>query len=101
MSITTTTTVRATLELIFRKGAYGLFPVGTLRTNIGTFACRDEWLEALDAGSYEGEFDLEEVKLCSYTTKKYVPEVRCYNRVFVDSYRFDNMSDDVEPGEFD
>ncbi len=101
MSQTITTTVRGTLELIFRNGPYGAFPVGTLKSNIGTFACRDEWLEALDEGSYEGEFDLSEIKLCSYPTKNYVPEIRCYNRAFVQQQRFDNMSDEVEPTEFE
>lgn len=101
MSNTTiTTTVQATLELIFRNGARGLFPVGTLRSNIGTFACNEKWLETLEAGSYDGQFDIEEIKLCHYVMQNYVPEFRVYNKAIIKNYRFDNMSGEVEPSEF-
>lgn len=101
MSKTITTTVQATLEVFFRNGIHGLFPVGTLRSNIGTFACREKWLESLETGSYEGQFDVEEIVLCHYKTQKYVPEFRLYNKVLIDNYRFDNMSDEVGPSEFE
>lgn len=95
------TTVQGTLELTFRNGAYGPFPVATLRSNIGTFACRDEWLEALDEGTYDGQFDVESIKLCSYITKNHVPEVRSYNKIVINHYQLDNMSDDVDETEFE
>ncbi len=54
----TITTVRGTLELVFRNGRYGAFPVGTLITNIGTFSCRDQWLETLTEGSYTRQLSM-------------------------------------------
>lgn len=97
----TITTVRAKLDIIFRNGAHGKFPVGTLRTNIGTFACRDKWLETLDAGSYDGEFDIDEIELRWYRTTQFTPEFRFYQQAVVYAYRLDSMSDEVEETDYE
>lgn len=96
-----TTTVRAKLDIIFRNGPYGKFPVGTLRSNIGTFACEDKWLETLDAGSYEGEFDIDLIRLRHYRTTRFTPEFRLYLQAVICAYHLDSMSDEVEDSEFE
>ncbi len=95
------TTVRGSLELIFRNGRYGAFPVGTLLTNIGTFACRDKWLEGLAEGSYQGEFAIGEIALSGYMTKGPIREQRTFIKVIVNAYRLDNMTDEVQGSEYD
>lgn len=96
-----TTTVRAKLDIIFRNGPYGKFPVGTLRSNIGTFACEDKWLETLDAGSYEGEFDIDLIRLRHYRTTRFTPEFRIYQQAVICAYHLDSMSDEVEESEYE
>ncbi len=95
------TTVRATLDLIFRHGRYGAFPVGTLRTNIGTFACRDKWLETLAEGSYHGEFAISEIALTGYMTKGHVREQRTFIKAVINAYQLDSMDDEVQANEYD
>lgn len=96
-----TTTVRAKLDIIFRNGPYGKFPVGTLRSNIGTFACNDKWLETLDAGSYEGQFDIDLIRLRHYRTTRFTPEFRFYLQAVICAYHLDSMSDEVEDSEYE
>lgn len=97
MSKTITTTVQATLDVVFIKGRYGLFPVGTIKSNIGNFTCRDQWLETFEQGSYEGEFDIDEISLYGYMTRGSVREQRTMMRATVRAYRIEEMSEELEP----
>lgn len=55
-----------TLHIKFVNGRFGLFPVGTLYTAVGSFTVRDEWLQDLDEGEHEGVFQVAELLLYSY-----------------------------------
>ena len=50
-----------TLHVKLVSGRFGLFPVGTLYTAVGSFTVRDEWLKALDEGEHEGVFQVAEL----------------------------------------
>ena len=62
--------VSGRLNVTYRNGRYGLFPVGTLHCALGTFTVRDQrdnaWLETLASGDYDGIFALSAITLYSY-----------------------------------
>ncbi|MDP8051523.1 DUF3275 family protein [Pasteurella atlantica] len=92
--------VKATLDVTFRSGKYGLFPVGTLHTQFGSFACRDKWLETLDTGSYEGEFEISEIALSGYMTAGEVREQRTFIKVTINSYYLDSVNDNISHSDY-
>lgn len=92
---------RCKLDVIFRNGRYGLFPVGIIYTPFGTYACRDKWLETIDEGSYNGDFDIESIGLSGYMTRGPVREQRSFIKAVIRAYHFDSMNDEVQPSELD
>lgn len=93
--------IEGRIDLIFREGINGPFPVGTLHLPFGSFACRDSWLETLDTGSYEGEFEIDEIGLRSYMTRGDVKELRGFIQASVSNYVLDTMTDEVSSFEYD
>ncbi len=92
--------VKATLDVTFRSGKYGLFPIGTLHTPFGSFACRDKWLETLDTGSYEGNFEISEIALSGYMTAGEVREQRTFIKVTINSYYLDSVNDNISHSDY-
>lgn len=92
---------RCKLDVKFREGRYGPFPVGIIYTPLGTYAVRDKWLETIDEGSYSGDFDIESIGLSGYMTRGPVREQRSFIKAIIRAYHFDSMSDDVQPSELD
>ncbi len=96
-----TITIRGKLDVLFRNGRYGRFPVATLHTPIGSFSCRDEWLEGLDTGSFTGEFEIGEITLTGYMTRGAVREQRTFIKAVVCSHAFDGMDNNITESEYD
>ncbi len=92
--------VQGTLDVIFRDGRYGRFPVGVLHTPFGSFACRDKWLETLDTGSFDGEFEIASIALSGYMTQGAVREQRTFIKAVVSAYCLETVSDDVADSEY-
>lgn len=95
---------QGSLDIIFRKSINGPFPVGTLHTELGSFACRDKWLETLDSGTYQGDFDITEITLSGYMTKRPHREQRTFIKAVVSAYYLDSIdeqSDDFEMSNLD
>ena len=89
--------VQGTLKIKYINGTYGLFPVGSLETSVGTFAVRDTkenaWLETLDAGEYPGTFDISELSLYTYRA---FGEARTSIRAEIASYQLEGYDREVE-----
>lgn len=49
------------LEVVEKHGRFGPFQSGTLHTSIGLFKVKDKALEQFNAGTYTGEFLVEEI----------------------------------------
>ncbi len=94
------TRIPCTLDIIFRNGCFGRLPVGTLHTPFGSYACRDKWLETLDAGSFQGEFEIASIALSGYMTRGPVREQRTFIKVVVSNYYLENLSDEVADSEY-
>ena len=62
--------VSGRLNVTYRNGRYGPFPVGTLHCALGTFTVRDQrdnaWLETLANGDYNGIFAVSAITLYTY-----------------------------------
>ena len=90
-------TLKGTLKIKYINGAYGLFPVGSLETAIGTFAVRDSrdnaWLETLVAGEYPGTFEISELSLYTYRA---FGEARTSIKAEIASYQLEGYEDEVE-----
>jgi hypothetical protein len=93
--------VSGRLNVTYRNGRYGPFPVGTLHCVLGTFTVRDQrdnaWLETLDSGDYDGIFALSAITLYSYQA---YGELRVCLRAMVEQFEldgYDGESDDTEP----
>lgn len=72
-----TVTVNGTLTIKIINGRNGDFAVGDLTTSIGQFAVKDAVLEQFAAGTYTGQFIIEEIYPWSYSTRgRSVIEVR-------------------------
>ena len=72
-----TVTVNGTLTIKIINGRNGDFAVGDLTTSIGQFAVKDAVLEQFAAGTYTGQFVIEEIYPWSYSTRgRSVIEVR-------------------------
>ena len=82
--------VSGRLNVTYRNGRYGPFPVGTLHCALGTFTVRDQrdnaWLETLDSGDYDGIFALSAITLYSYQA---YGELRVCLRAMVEQFELD------------
>lgn len=83
-----------TLRVVYLNGQNGLFPVGTLKSPIGTFTVRDAWLETLENGDYEGIFEVIDLSLYTY---RYYGELRTAIRAYIGSYTLNDYDTDGEP----
>ena len=93
--------VSGRLNVTYRNGRYGPFPVGTLHCALGTFTVRDQrdnaWLETLANGDYNGIFAVSAITL--YTYQAY-GELRVCLRAMVEQFELDGYgeeSGDTEP----
>ncbi len=93
--------VEGRLDVIFRNSVNGPFPVATLHLPFGSYACRDKWLETIDTGSYEGEFEINSIGLDSYMTRGPIKELRGFIKVSVNNYVLDSMTEEVPSFEYD
>jgi hypothetical protein len=82
------------LEVKRINGRYGLFPVVWLACPLGRFRVLDSWIEALDAGEYNGEFQVSEISL--YTYKQYGEQRTCLAAKIID-YHLDGYDENAVP----
>ena len=82
------------LEVKHINGRYGPFPVVWLTCPVGRFRVLDSWIEALDAGEYNGEFQVSEMSL--YTYKQYGEQRTCIAAKVVD-YQLDGYDENAVP----
>ena len=61
-----TSVVRATLAVRVIYGVKGEFRIGTLTSPIGTFVLKNQILEQLNEGIYEGVFEIDNIHLVDY-----------------------------------
>ena len=96
------TAINGTLNISYRNGRYGSFPVGTLRCALGTFTVRDSkddaWLETFEAGDYDGTFAVSELSLYYYLA--YGSELRVCMRAHVAAYRLAGYSEHAATADF-
>mgnify|MGYP000849324800 CR=1 FL=1 len=96
------TAINGTLNISYRNGRYGSFPVGTLRCALGTFTVRDSkddaWLETFEAGDYDGTFAVSELSLYYYLA--YGSELRVCMRAHVAAYRLAGYSEHATTADF-
>jgi len=72
-------TIPGQLAIETRRGRYGNFNVGQLRTSIGQFAVKDPELDQYTEGKYDGEFVVVEIRQQTYATNgRIVSEMRAY-----------------------
>ena len=96
------TAINGTLNISYRNGRYGSFPVGTLRCALGTFTVRDSkddaWLETFDAGDYDGTFAVSEFSLYYYLA--YGSELRVCMRAHVAAYQLAGYGENADTADF-
>lgn len=97
------TAINGTLNISYRNGRYGSFPVGTLRCALGTFTVRDgkddAWLETFEAGDYDGTFAVSEFSLYYYLA--YGSELRVCMRAHVAAYQLAGYSENTTNTNFE
>ncbi len=78
------------------NGRHGPFRVGTLQTDVGDFAVKDQLLDQYDEGSYQGMFDIRKIFSSTYSTgSRLVVEVRAV----LENIALENV-DSTEPDAF-
>ena len=61
MESTSNPIITGTLAIREIHGRNGAFMVGTLNTQIGSFAVKDPLLDQYDEGTYDGEFEIDSI----------------------------------------
>lgn len=89
--------IPGTLTIKTISGRHGDFNVAKLTTSIGEFSIKDAILDQYQAGRYEGNFVVEQIKPSYYSTAggTLIVEIRAY----LSSMCLDGYDDVVEPDE--
>ncbi|SUO96735.1 DUF3275 family protein [Suttonella ornithocola] len=86
---TETFTIYGTLVIHYVNGRNGLFPIGTLKSAVGTFRVRSKWIANLEDGEYKGQFAISEFSLYSYHV---YGENRTTIGILIDEYWLDDAA---------